>query len=70
MRYKVSVDAEWATTTTFEFDSEEEAEEFREIVNRGNSTSLDAIVDNETAELESHNAELINFSAGKVKEGR
>jgi hypothetical protein len=67
MRFEVEVDAEWATTTTYEFETAEEANDFREKVNNGGNEGLDATIDNETAELESGNAELINYSARRVR---
>lgn len=59
--FTVSVRASWESISTFEFETQEEADDFQHVVEGGGGAGLDAIVENETSELESHNADLIGW---------
>lgn len=64
-RYEVTVEATWKGAETFEFESEDAAEAFRAAVADGD---LNAIVECETGELESHTAELVDWAVrGQVR---
>lgn len=55
----VTVEATWRSSETFEFDSEEEAQRFRERVASGGSDGLTAIVD--AGDITTANAELVDW---------
>jgi hypothetical protein len=65
--YKVHVTGEWRSTATFEFDDEQEAVAFYNAVHGG---SLDPIVDSDQDELDTSNAELVNWDATAPREVR
>lgn len=67
MIFKVQVTGEWRSTATFEFDDEAEAQRFYEAVHGG---SLDPIVDSDQDELDTSNAELVNWDASAPRERR
>jgi hypothetical protein len=70
-RFAVQVTSEWRSTTTFEFDDEQAANDFFEKVDAGGSEGLDAMVEDETAELDTSGAELVDWSVSSPRsEGR
>lgn len=60
-RHEVTVRATWEGDTTFEFDTAEEAEAFREKVSGGGQEGLEAIV--EAGDIFSNNTELTDWEA-------
>lgn len=60
-RSEVTVDATWRSTTTFEFDTEAEADEFRRLVKAGGVDGLNAIV--EAGDVDTSGAELVDWEA-------
>lgn len=57
----VEVTARWESHHTFEFETDEKAEAFREAVDSGGETGLNAIV--EAGDVDSSIAELVDWSA-------
>jgi len=64
-RYQVTVTGEWRSSARFEFDDEAEAQAFQERVDGGD---LSPVVNSEDNELDTSNAELINFGASRPRE--
>lgn len=61
--FVVRVEATWKSGHTFEFDTEEEANEFRRAINAGD---LNALV--REGDVHSGTAELTDFEAGYAKQ--
>lgn len=59
--HEVVIRAEWQNDTTFFFDTQEEADEFRELVNAGGEAGLDAII--EKGDVFSDNCSLVDWEA-------
>ena len=59
--HRVTVVSDWRANDTFEFDTQDEANDFLRKVNEGGGTGLTAIVSE--GDITSANAELIDYRA-------
>lgn len=61
MKHTVEVRARWDSVDTFEFDTEADAQQFRECVNGGGDAALQAIID--AGDITTSGASLVDFEA-------
>jgi len=67
MSFKVTVTGDWRSSAAFEFDDEDEAQRFADAVNGGD---LNPVVESDQNELDTSNAELVNWDASQPREQR